>query len=319
VLAFLIPVSYYRQEIVRKRNQKASRVKKLEAEIKSRQKKIHREIENVNQIKDYVNRKITKLKDEIVSLRNQEALELKKVDSIHWNKLRMIEEAKKDLKTQEKNEKYHLLKETQRNHIANKLSGHRVSSSRVPGLGIVKGFILSRSGVRTAADFTDVSVKKTFFTRHGARFKLRAGGTASVGWITPAQVNSLRRWRTKLEERYESSAPSKLSPDEEKKIKKKYQLQRDKLEEDEKKAKAEIQNEKGVIKDSFGKRHDSLREEVEEYKKHHDSVVGNARKGLASICDEIEKIDWEVNSLEHQLQGYESITFTNYMKGILNG
>ena len=48
-------------------------------------------------------------------------------------------------------------------------------------------------------------------------------------------------------------------------------------------------------------------------------MVGKARKGLASICDEIEKIDWEVNSLEHQLQGYESITFTNYMKEILNG
>lgn len=318
VLAFVIPVSYYRQEIVRKRNQKVSRVKKLEAEIKSRHKKIHREIDNVNQIKEDVNQKITKLKDEIVSLRNQEELELKKVESIQWNKLRMIKEAKKDIKIQEKNEKYRLLKETQRNHIANKLSGHRVISSRVPGIGIIKGFILSRSGIRTAADFTDVSVNKSLFTGHGARFKLRAGGTASVGWINPEQVNSLRRWRTQLEERYESSAPSKLSPKEEKKIKNKYQLQLDKLEEDEKKAKAELQNEKNVIKDGYGKRHDSLKEEVEEYKKYHDSVVGKARTGLASICDEIEKIDWEVNSLEHQLQGYESITFTNYMKEIVN-
>ena len=319
VLALLIPLSYHSREIVRKRNQKASRVKKLEAKIKSKHKKIHREIENVNQIKENANRKITRLKDEIVSLRNQEALELKKVESNHWNKLRLIEEAKKDLKTQEKNEKYHLLKDTQRNYIANKLSGHKVSGSRVPGIGIVKRFILSRSGIRTAADFTDVSIKKTFLTGHGARFRLKAGGTVSVGWITPAQVNSLRRWRAKLEERYESSAPSKLSPDQEKKIKKKYRLQKDKLGEDEKKVKAEIQDEKNTVKDGFGMRYDSLKAEVEESKKHHDSEVGDARKVLASVCDEIEKIDWEVNSLEHQLQGYESITFTNYMKEILSG
>jgi len=62
-----------------------------------------------------------------------------------------------------------------------------------------------------------------------------------------------------------------------------------------------------------------LKEEVEECKKHHDSEVGNVQTVLASICDEIEKIDWEVNSLEHQLQGYRSITFKNYMKEILSG
>jgi len=318
LIASPIPVSYIRQGIVRKRNQKKLRVKKLEAEIKSRHKKIHREIDIVNQIKDDINQKIRKLKDEIVSLRNQEALELKKLESVHWNRLREIEKAKKDIKTQERNEKYYLLKETQSNYVADRLSGHRVRSSRISGIGIIKGFILSRNGITTAADFMDVSVSNSLFTGNGARFKLRKGGTVSVGWIKPEQVKSLRRWRAQLEERYESSMPTKLSPKEEKKIKDKYKLQLDKLKEDEKKAKSEIQSEKNLVKQDYGKRYESLKEEIDEHKKHHDSVIGKAKTGLASICDEIEKIDWEVNSLEHQLQGYKTITFTNYMKEIVN-
>ena len=319
ILALLIPVSYYGRGVVRKRNEKASRIKKLEAEIKSRQKKIHKEIDNVNQIKEDVNQKINRLKDQIVTLKNLEELELKKTESIYWNKLQGITKANKDIKIQEKNEKYALLKEIQRNHIVKKLSGHRISGSRTPGLSIIKSFMLSRRGLKTAADFTDVGVRSSLITGKSAHFKLRDGRTVSVWWINPDQVNSLRRWRNSLEERYESNAPTKLSQEEEKKIKKKYELQMDKLEEEEQKAKLELQNEKKRIKDGYAKRYDSLMEEIDKHKKHHDATVGKVRTGLASICDEIEKIDWEINSLEHELEGYESITFTNYVKEIING
>ena len=319
ILALLIPVSYYGRDVVRIRNQKASRVKKLEAKIKSRQKKMQKEIDNVNQIKEDLNQKIRELKDKIVTLRNQEELELKKKESIHWNKLQEISEAKKGIKIQEKNEKYTLLKETQRNHIVNKLSGHRINSSRTPGVGLIKGFMLSRRGIKSAADFTDVSVWRSLLTGKSARFKLRDGRTVIVWWINPEQIDSLRRWRNRLEERYESSAPTKLSEEEEKKVKNKYKLHLNKLEDEEKKAKVEIQREKNIIKDGYTKRYDSLKEEIEKHKILHDEAVGKVRAGLASICDEIEKIDWEINRLEHELEGYGSITFTNYVKEIING
>jgi len=319
VLASLIPLSYRSQGVVRRRNRKASRVKKLEAEIESRHRKIQREIEDVNSVKETVNRNISRLKDEIVSLRNQEALELKKVESAYWNRLRVIEEARKDLKTQERNEKNRVLKETRRDYVAGKLAGHRVGGSRVPGIGLVKRLILSRSGVRTAADFTDVGVRKSFLTGNGARFRLTAGGTVSVGWITPAEVNSLRRWRAKLEDRYESTAPSKLGPDQEKRIKNKYRRQKERLEEDEKRVKAEIRDEKNAVKGGYGKRYESLKAEVEEWKGRHDVEVGDARKALAAVCDEIEKMGWEVNSLEHELRGYESISFRGFMREVLSG
>jgi hypothetical protein len=319
VMALLITASYLGRDVVRKRNQKASRIRQLESEIKSRQEKIRREVENVNQIKEDVNQKIKELKDRIVTLKNQEELELKKRESAHWSRLQQISEAKKDVKVHEKNEKYALLKEKQRDHIAEKLSGHRVSGSRTPGLGLVKSFMLARRGIKTAADFVDVGVWTSVLAGKSARFKLRDGRTVMVWWVSPEQIDALRAWRHRLEERYESSAPSKLSLDEEQAIKNKYKLHLNKLEEDERKAKEEIQREKNTIKDGYTKRYDSLREEIEKHKQAHDATVGRAKAGLASICDEIEKIDWEIKGLEHELSGYQSITFTNYVKEIITG
>ena len=319
VMALLITASYQGRDVVRKRDQKASRVRKLESEIKSRQERIRREVEKVNQIKEDVNQKIKELKERIVALKNQEELELKKKESAHWNRLHEMSEAKKDVKIQEKNEKYALLKEKQRDHIVEKLSVHRISGSRTPGIGLIKSFMLARRGIKTAADFTDVGVWRSVFTGKSARFKLRDGRTVLVWWVSPDQIDSLRGWRNRLEERYESGAPAKLSQEEEQKIKNKHKLHLSKLEEEERKSKEEIQREKNAIKDVYTKRYDSLREEIEKHKQVHDATVGGVRVGLASICDEIEKIDWEIKGLEHELEGYQSISFTNYVKEIIVG
>ncbi|HEX9915744.1 MAG TPA: hypothetical protein VGB32_12575, partial [Candidatus Bathyarchaeia archaeon] len=151
------------------------------------------------------------------------------------------------------------------------------------------------------------------------RFKLRDGRTVMVWWLSPEQVESLRGWRNRLVERYESSAPTKLSQGDEQAIKNKHKLHLEKLEEEERRAKEEIQREKNAIKDGYTRRYDSLREEIEKHKQAHDATVGRARASLATICDEIEKIDWEIKGLEHELSGYESITFTNYVKEIIIG
>jgi serine/threonine protein kinase len=319
VMALLITASYLGRDVVRKRDQKASRIRQLESEIKSRQEKIRREVERVNQIKEDVNQRIKELKERIVALKNQEELELKKRESTHWSRLQQIAEAKKEVKVQERNERYALLKEKQRDYIAAQLSAHRISGSKTPGLGLIKSFMLARRGIRTAADFVDVGVWTSVITGKNARFKLRDGRTVMVWWVNQGQVDALRTWRSHLEDRYESNAPTKLSQEEEQAIKNKYKLHLNRLEEDERKAKEEIQREKNVIRDGYTKRYDSLREEIEKHKQAHDATVSKAKAGLASICDEIEKIDWEIKGLEHELEGYESITFTNYVKKIIIG
>lgn len=319
VMALLMTASYLGRDVVRKRGQKASRVRQLESDIKSRQEKIRREVERVNQIKEDVNQRIRKLKERMVALKNQEELELKKRESTHWSRLQQIAEAKKEVKVQERNERYALLKEKQRDHIAAQLSAHRISGSRTPGVGLVKSFMLARMGIKTAADFVDVGVWNSVLAGKSARFKLRDGRTVMVWWLSPEQVESLRGWRNSLVERYESSAPTKLSQGDEQAIKNKHKLHLEKLEEEERKAKEEIQREKNTIKDGYTRRYDSLREEIEKHKQAHDATVGRAKASLASTCDEIEKIDWEIKGLEHELSGYESITFTNYVKKIIIG
>ena len=319
IMALIIAASYLSRDVVRQRGKKASRVRQLESEIRSRQEKIRREVQYVDQIKEDKNQKIKELKERIVTLKNQEELELKKSESAHWSRLQHVSEAKKEVKVQERNERYALLKEKQRNHIAAHLSGHRISSSKTPGLGMVKSFMLSRKGIETAADFTDVGFWTSVLARKSARFKMRDGRTVMVRWVSPQQVDSLREWRNRLVDRYESSAPRKLSKEDEQRIKSKYRLQLERLEEEERKAKEEIQREKNAIKNGYTKRYDSLRAEIEKHKQAHDATVSRTRASLATICDEIDKIDWEIKGLEHELEGYESITFANYMKEIIIG
>jgi hypothetical protein len=319
VMALVIATSYFGRDVVRQRSQKASSVRQLEAKIKSQQEKICREVQNVDQIKEDTNQKIKELKERIVTLKNQEELELKKKESTHWSRLQQVSGAKKEVKVQERNERYALLKKKQQDHIAAKLSGHRISGSKTPGLGMVKSFMLSRKGIKTAADFTDVGVWTSVLARKSACFKMRNGRTVMVGWVNPEQVDFLIRWRNRLVDRYESSAPRKLSKEDKQRIKNKYKLQLKRIKEEERKAKKEIQREKNAIKDGYTKRYDSLRAEIEKHKQAHDATVSMARASLATICDEIEKIDWEIKGLEHELEGYKSITFANYVKEIIIG
>lgn len=319
VMALIIAASYLGRDVVRQRDKKASRVRQLESEIRSWQEKIRREVQNVNQIKEDANQKIKELKERIVSLKNQEEMELKKRESTHWSRLQQVSEAKKEVKVQERNERYALLKEKQRDHITAQLSGHRISDSKTPGIGMVKSFMLSRMGIKTAADFTDVDVGTSVLARKSARFKMRDGRTVMVRWVGLEQVDLLRGWRNRLVDRYESSAPRKLSKEDEQRIKNKYKLQLERLEEEERKAKEKIQHEKNAIKERYTKRYDSLKAKIEKHKQTHNATVSRARASLATICDEIDKIDWEIKGLEHELEGYESITFANYVKEIIIG
>jgi hypothetical protein len=82
ILVLFIPVFYTGQDVVKKRNQKTLKLKRYKAEKKSKQKKIQEEINYVNKMKAEVNEKIERLREKIVSLKSQEAIELKKIESI---------------------------------------------------------------------------------------------------------------------------------------------------------------------------------------------------------------------------------------------
>jgi len=35
------------------------------------------------------------------------------------------------------------------------------------------------------------------------------------------------------------------------------------------------------------------------------------------LCEEINELDWGMNSIKHQLRGYSEISFTNYLRQAL--
>jgi serine/threonine protein kinase len=314
----MIPTSYYFSEVVKNRNNKASRIRWLEEEIKLKRKTIQRDVDSINRLKEETNRKIKELKQEIVDLRNEESLELKKSEASYWARLRRLSDERKSIIKQENNELETLLKELQKNYVMEKLSTHRVRDSNIRGIGFFRGLFLARGGVKTAADFIDVNVRNSLFFGVGARFRLRNGKMIHIRWISPAQSTALRRWRNQLTEKYKIMIPKELPSSLKDQVEHRYEEKLSKLQIEEEKAKTDLQVSKKNIKDKYTKLYDSLKLEIEKHKKHHDTIVNRMRGQLTEKCSEVESLDWEMSNLEHELKGYESISFKNYFKEIVS-
>lgn len=316
-LVLLTPVSYWTNNQVKERRIKSIKLGKLEEETRVHRKKIQQELKTITQFKSRVNEDIKKLRNQIMSLKNTESLELKKIESIHWNRLRELKETTKSLDEMEKHERDTQLKEKKARYVVEKLKSHRLAASRVPALGLVKGFLLSRQGIRSAADFTDISINRNLFLDNGARFRFRNGGSTVIWWLNPQQIHALRDWQRDLKKLYESKSPDKLSAEENKKISQKYKTQRANLEKEEMKVKETIQEEKKKTREEFSEKIENLNKIIEDKKQHHDEEVNKTQSTLNEICDKISGYDWEINTLKHQLRGYNEISFKNYLKKIL--
>lgn len=313
----LLPASYQINSLVRDRHAKKSELRNLNDETKSLREKIKEELKAITQFKAEVNNEINKLGEKIAFQKNQESFELRKIESNHFSRLGEIEETLKDLKNKEKEAGKALLKENRERYIVEKLRSHKLGAPGGPNLGLVKGFFLSMLGIRSAADFTDINISKNLFMDNGARFRLRNGGTTTIWWLKLQQIRSLRDWHKKLIKLYEGEAPKKLSSSEKKKISMKYRGLKKSLVEEKKNVKKEIQEEKKKIKESYRAQIDTLKGEIELKKKLHDIEVKKTQSNLDMLCEEINELDWGMNSIKHQLRGYSEISFTNYLRQAL--
>ncbi len=228
-----------------------------------------------------------------------------------------IKETTKSLDEMEKHERDTQLKEKKARYVVEKLKSHRLADSMVPALGLVKGFLLSRRGIRSAADFIDISINRNLFMDNGARFRFRKGGSTVIWWLNPQQIYALRDWQRDLKKLYESKSPDKLSAEENKKIAQKYKTQRANLEKEEMKVKETIQEENKKTREEFSEKIENLNKIIEDKKQFHDEEVNKTQSTLNEICDKISGYDWEINNLKHQLRGYNEISFKNYLKQIL--
>ena len=152
---------------------------------------------------------------------------------------------------------------------------------------------------------------------NGARFRLRNGGTTTIWWLKLHQIRSLREWQKKLIKLYEGEAPKKLSSQEKKKISIEYRALKKSLVEEKKNVKNEIQEEKKKIRESYRAQIDTLKGEIELKKKLHDIEVKKTQSNLNMLSEEINELDWGMNSIKHQLRGYSEISFTNYLRQAL--
>lgn len=317
ILATISFIDYHNQEKVKQRRNQKSRLRKLEALKKEKNAKLVEKNTQAEKLRQTSKEKIDTIIEEIQSLNNQKNLEQRKTESKQWNNLREIQYKKERLDKEKQKERQTLLQSKKEKHLTNKLKEHRVVTSRITGISVIKRFLLSRNGVKTAADFNEIRTINSLLAGKGARFHLRNGKTISIWWLDPGQINSLRNWRNNLVKKYEKTLPSKLNKQEKKALNKKYSKIEDSFKTIEKKIKNNIQIEKKKIEKQFHTQVENHRTDIQRIKEDYRQKLGILEKEVAKINNELERINWEINIVKHQLKGYNEITFINYIKKIL--
>lgn len=135
------------------------------------------------------------------------------------------------------------LNRIQKNYIEKVLSRHRLRNNIIPGIGPALSKRLSSHGINTAADFVDFVVYYYNNPNGEAFLKLNNGQNIRVYGIGPQKASALQAWRNSLLNRYSGEIPKQLSTSEVNRIKSKYRMKLQSLN-DRKKSEENIASEK---------------------------------------------------------------------------
>jgi hypothetical protein len=154
-----------------------------------------------------------------------EKKERESIDGQVSAKIAGIAQRRQDAQSKEATERATALRKEQDEHFRRELSRHAIATASFPGIGPALLSNLSRANIRTAADFTGVTISRSHYHRYTnevASFRLAGGRLVHVEGIGPKKAQPLAAWRSRLEAAARASMPSTLSGATEHAIRSKY-------------------------------------------------------------------------------------------------
>jgi len=183
--------------------------------------------------------RVTRRQDEA---RRSEQAELGKITTDLSRRMDTIAARQRSLQAAESRERGDALRPLQDQHVQARLAAHRVGSRKLAGIGDNLIRNLNQYGIRTAADFTGVSVSRSYsgrYTREVVYIHLRTGRAVHVEGIGPKKARTLDGWRRSIESQARASQPTRLPAAQDRAIVQKYASQRQSLANEEQVARTE--------------------------------------------------------------------------------
>lgn len=263
------------------------------------------------------------------ALNQQQADALRRLNNSTGTRVATIDRQIADLNQAEATEHSRTLQARQQEHIKAYLRRASIRNAHIPGYppgDLV--FRLERAGYRTAAD-VDRSVQ----------------GVTGIG---PKRTAALIQWRQRMESRARRTAPSALSPSEAAAIRARYNGQRrgleqqrdsevqrqrreednlralhrrllEQLDHDQKAAKARTQMAISEVSARYAQQCHAIRETLSKLSDDTASRLRVADATIAEVRNTLFSLHWQQEKLTRQLEPYEGLRFSNYVKRVFFG
>src|SRR6266508_78270 len=295
---------------------------KRRADFKIAQGKLDKLVQNRQRLDTNERRdceRVTKRQDEA---RRAEQSELGKItaDLSRW--IDNITTRQQSLQAAESRERGNALRLLQDQHVQAHMAAHRVGSRKLAGIGDKLISNLNRYGIRTAADFTGVSMSQSYsgrYTREVAHIHLRTGQAVHVEGIGPEKAWTLDRWRRSLESQARASQPTRLPAAQDRAIVQKYASQRQSLANQEQIARTDATRRSSGVRQRWQTTQAQLLRELQAIRQQAAQSRAALDGQIVEARKEASAADWRLALARRELDAYAGVRYRNYLKRILVG
>lgn len=205
--------------------------------------------------------------------------------------------------------------------LNNQLRQLSIQQANITGIGDhIKG-ILINSGIRTAGDFTNVTVYKNYYRGTPgeiAYIVLSNGQNVRIPQIGPKKATSLLEWRNRAAIIYQNILPTTLSIEEQQAIRTSAANKLGQLNEEENKLRYDNKRKIEVITKMCKQEHDELKYNVSVVRKQTVKEFQEKRKQLEENFNLISGLKTEISQRSSELESLELLKLTTFFKNILS-
>jgi hypothetical protein len=222
----------------------------------------------------------------------------------------------------ESRERGNALRLLQDQHVQAQLAAHRVGSRKLTGIGDKLISNLNRYGIRTAADFTGVSLSQSYsgrYTREVAHIHLRTGRAVHVEGIGPEKAWTLDQWRRSLESQARATQPTRLPTAQDRLIVLKYASQRQSLTNQEQIARTDATQRSSEVRQRWQTTQAQLLQELQAIRQQAAQSRAALDGQIVEARKEASATDWRLALARRELDAYARVRYRNYLKRILVG
>ncbi|MBI2486423.1 MAG: hypothetical protein HYW01_05610 [Deltaproteobacteria bacterium] len=317
-------------------------------EITSKQSECsRREKSEIDKIENELQSILIKINSQRQTLGQAERKEIDKINFELQGILTNLSSQRQALNQEETNEIAQELRNLQSQFYASYLSNYDLNSASISGIGSELTNRLVAKGIRTAADISKVNITQTGYGRHShhvAYIEVPGRGRVHVEGIGPKKAKALLSWLNGIKPKLKTNIPQSLPSAQEASIRSKYRTLRQTLDSKENDAKQYARQMESTIKSKYQTQYQPLdlqennakqsakqkkdlsraKYEQELWAKELNDIRDHFAKQRIDLDEKINKEkkhipekSWKLAKIQRELDAYNQVNFTTYLKNIL--